>query len=196
LNNRPNYPVYPIISDKIEKCAFCKGDSTEVDRRTKCGPLYGPIKVKKHSSIFLHELCAIWTPEIYLDDNNKLKGLFQAIDRCSETKCSFCGLRGAGLGCFIEKCPHTYHYLCAKIVESLFVNSKFRIYCPDHKETAPQEDKDEENEMQDEDGPDANHYICCICEEDLDDNIILVCDQCQKGYHYNCHQPQVSDQKL
>ena len=98
--------------------------------------MYGPIKVKGQN-VFVHELCALWTPEIYLDERNKFKNMTVGIKRCNKLTCNLCKERGGGLGCFIKDCYRTYHYLCAKLSNCLFVNSKFIIYCEQHRIEAP-----------------------------------------------------------
>lgn len=97
-----------------EVCCFCRGSSTEEELRIKCGPIYGPVRVK-NEAIFVHELCALWTPEIYLDEKNKFKNLGRGIKRCNKIRCSFCKEKGGGLGCFIKDCEMSYHYQCAKL---------------------------------------------------------------------------------
>jgi hypothetical protein len=138
LTDRPNYGIYP-LSNEEEYCAFCKGSSIEEELRVKMGPVYGPIKLNKgkEGAAFVHELCALWTPEIYLDSKNKFKNLKKAIKRCNKLYCSFCKERGGGLGCFIKNCDSTYHYLCAKLSNCLFVNTKFIIFCEKHRNEAP-----------------------------------------------------------
>ena len=117
--------------------------SRDEELRIKCGPVYGPIRIKGNQ-IYVHELCALWTPEIFLDDNNKFKNLGKAIKRCRKLKCTLCKEKGGGLGCFIKNCDKTYHYLCAKVSNCLFVNSKFIIYCEDHRNEALPEFLEEE----------------------------------------------------
>ena len=59
-------------------------------------------------------------------------------------RCSLCKEKGGGLGCFVKTCDKSYHYLCAKNSNCLFVNSKFIIYCDDHRGEAPEECLEEE----------------------------------------------------
>ena len=137
LTDRPNYKIYPTIDQEEQICAFCRGTSTEEELRVKVGPVYGPIRFKQDEAAYVHELCALWTPEIFLDGRNKFKNLRKAVKRCNKLVCSFCKDRGGGLGCFIKNCDKTYHYLCAKLSNCLFVNTKFIIYCENHRSEAP-----------------------------------------------------------
>ncbi len=74
LQERPHYKIHPIVAE-YEVCAFCRGPSDSEDLRIKCGPMYGPIKVGVTGSAYVHELCALWTPEIFLNEKNKFKNL-------------------------------------------------------------------------------------------------------------------------
>jgi hypothetical protein len=138
---------------EYEICAFCRGSSDSEELRIKCGPMYGPIKLKQFGgtgNAYVHELCALWTPEIFLDEKNKFKNLTKGIKRCNKIKCTFCKEKGGGLGCFIRDCHKSYHYLCAKDTNCLFVNSKFIIYCEDHRSEAPDEYLEEEKLVEEE----------------------------------------------
>ena len=84
----------------------------------------------------MHELCAIWTPEIYLDAINHFQRFKEALKRCKKLLCSHCQEPGAGLGCFNSECTATYHYLCAKNAGCVLVGGKFIAFCERHKEEA------------------------------------------------------------
>lgn len=155
--------------------------------RVKCGPIYGPIKVS-HESAYVHELCALWTPEIFLDDKNKFKNLSKGIRRCNKIKCTLCKEKGGGLGCFVKDCFRSYHYMCAKDSNCLFVNSRFIIYCEEHRSQAPPECLEEEKE-EEEVTEGLAHYICSICKSGLDEDHIVICEGCDRGFHSNCHDP-------
>jgi len=179
---------------ELEICAFCRGSSQDEDMRVKCGPIYGPVKVS-HEKAFVHELCALWTPEIFLDDKNKFKNLSKGIRRCNKIKCTLCKEKGGGLGCFIKDCFKSYHYLCAKESNCLFVNSRFIIYCEEHRSEAP-EDCLEEEKLEDEITEGLAHYICSICKSGLDEDHIVICESCDRGFHSNCHDPVIDLEAL
>jgi len=143
----------------------------------------------KGEKAFVHELCAIWTPEVYLDARNRFQNMKQAIKRSNKLVCSYCKERGAGLGCFNGSCGRTYHYLCAKQDTCLLVSSKFIAYCKDCRLKAPEEEQNEEVE---EDLTVA-HYFCSVCKSGLDENCIVICDNCDLAYHTNCHSPKIED---
>ena len=101
-----------------------------------------------------------------------------AVWRCRNLKCAYCKESGAGLGCYNENCKNTYHYLCAKAAGCLLVQQKFIAYCPEHRNDAPKEML--ELEMEEED-PTLQGYYCSICSSGLDENMIVICDNCDRG---------------
>jgi hypothetical protein len=154
--------------------------------------VYGPIRVGSSGQAFVHELCALWTPEIFLDERNKFRNLAKGIRRCNKIKCSLCLEKGGGLGCFVKNCSKSLHYLCAKESECLFVNSKFIIFCREHRPEAPPEYLEEEK-LEEEASEALMHYICSICKSGLDEDHIMICEACDRGFHSNCHDPPVED---
>jgi len=139
LSNRPNHKMHK-ISDPEVFCVFCKKSSKDEEIIQVVGPMYGPIKTGKfkkefddREEYFMHELCAVWTSAVYLDQTtNKLKNLSKEIKRSKLLKCSYCGQYGAGLGCFIESCSKNYHYKCMLDAGCFPVYNEFITYCPDH----------------------------------------------------------------
>lgn len=106
-----------------------------------------------------------------------------------------CKERGGGLGCFISSCSKSFHYLCAKESKCLFVNSRFIIYCDEHRDLAPS-DYLEEEKIEDDEDPHLQTYICSICKSGLDEDHILICEGCDRGFHSNCHIPFVDIDSL
>ena len=106
-------------------CGFCGDSCLEEYKLLKLGPFYGPVK-KGNNKFYFHELCAIWTPAIYLDDNGKLKNVHKEIKRSRKLFCSYCGLRGAGLGCSNNNCKNNYfEFISPLISTSHFCQKKF-----------------------------------------------------------------------
>ena len=44
-----------------------------------------------------------------------------------------CGLRGATVGCRVERCPESYHLECANKAGALFNAGRYVIACKGHK---------------------------------------------------------------
>lgn len=68
------------------------------------------------------------------------------------------------------------------------MNSKFIIYCEDHRLQAPEEYLEEEK-LEEEINDGLEHYICSICKSGLDEDHIVICEGCDRGFHSNCHDP-------
>ena len=52
-------------------------------------------------------------PNVYFDDDVAIN-LEAEVSRSRRIKCSFCGLKGAALGCFEKSCRRSFHVTCAK----------------------------------------------------------------------------------
>ena len=91
---------------------------------------------------YVHELCATWCPEVYLNFQNKYLKFLQGYQRSQKNKCSHCGLLGAGIGCQIEECHQNYHYDCVRQAGGAYVRKKFIIYCANHLNQRAEEDYD------------------------------------------------------
>lgn len=91
-------------------CVFCGRSSYDKEYLRLYGPMYGPFDGK----YYLHMLCAIWAPNVYLSDTtNKLLNVEKEIRRGKKTQCHYCGKPGGVLGCSNRKCRVTAHFGCA-----------------------------------------------------------------------------------
>ena len=136
----------------------------------------------------MHEFCAIWVPEVYLDEDNKLKSLTEGLERARKHLCaaSDCHEYGAAIGCQIEECKKSYHYDCAERSGCLMIRTQFQIYCDEHCDLAPAdliENSDEEDSLQ--------KYLCVVCQDPRDEHMTIICEKCDRGWHTVCHEPKV-----
>ena len=156
---------------------------------TKLGPFYGPVK-KGANRYYFHELCAIWSPNVYLIDNNKLTGLTNEIKRANKLRCSYCGTRGAATKCYVDKCDNDYHVLCAKSVGCYFNNQEYIIFCPDHINS-------KENQyyvkpkINCETASNLSDCVCIVCQSGLDEDKLLECEHCKSWMHTYCNEPEI-----
>ncbi|CAL0310167.1 unnamed protein product [Lupinus luteus] len=98
------------------------------------GRLLGPINDRDGiARIWVHLLCAVWSPEVYFAGLGCLKNVRAALCRGRALKCSSCGRRGATTGCRVDRCPKTYHLSCARANGCIFDHRKFLIACTDHR---------------------------------------------------------------
>ncbi|KAG9447775.1 hypothetical protein H6P81_013903 [Aristolochia fimbriata] len=98
------------------------------------GPLLGPIHDRFGiAGVWVHQHCAVWSPEVYFAGLGCLKNVRAALCRGRALKCSRCGRPGATIGCRVDRCPKTYHLPCARAEGSIFDHRKFLIACADHR---------------------------------------------------------------
>ncbi|KAL3849214.1 hypothetical protein ACJIZ3_011096 [Penstemon smallii] len=98
------------------------------------GRLLGPINDRFGiAGIWVHQQCAVWSPEIYFAGLGCLKNVRAALYRGRLLKCSRCRRTGATIGCRVDRCPKTYHLPCARAKGCIFDHRKFLIACTDHR---------------------------------------------------------------
>ncbi|XP_030460878.1 uncharacterized protein LOC115681173 isoform X2 [Syzygium oleosum] len=98
------------------------------------GHLLGPINDRYGiAGTWVHQQCAVWSPEVYFAGLGCLKNVRAALCRGRALKCSRCGRPGATIGCRVDRCPKTYHLPCARADGCIFDHRKFLIACIDHR---------------------------------------------------------------
>ncbi|CAA6671537.1 unnamed protein product [Spirodela intermedia] len=98
------------------------------------GRLLGPIRDRFGiARVWVHQQCAVWSPEVYFAGLGRLKSVRAALCRGRALKCSRCGRPGATIGCRVDRCPKTYHLPCARAENGIFDHRKFLIACSDHR---------------------------------------------------------------
>ncbi|KAL3636892.1 hypothetical protein CASFOL_019191 [Castilleja foliolosa] len=104
------------------------------DQPVWLGRLLGPINDRFGiAGIWVHQQCAVWSPEVYFAGLGCLKNVRAALYRGRVLKCSRCGRPGATIGCRVDRCPKTYHLPCARSKSCIFDHRKFLIACTDHR---------------------------------------------------------------
>lgn len=77
------------------------------------------------------------TPQVYYE-GDYIRNLESELSRASKLKCSTCGLKGAGLGCFMKSCRRSYHVPCAIktsdcrwdfVSLSIYLNIRYIVSC-------------------------------------------------------------------
>ncbi|ESQ48465.1 hypothetical protein EUTSA_v100198800mg, partial [Eutrema salsugineum] len=98
------------------------------------GRLLGPINDRYGiSGTWVHQHCAVWSPEVYFAGVGCLKNIRAALCRGKSLKCTRCARPGATIGCRVDRCPRTYHLPCARANGCIFDHRKFLIACTDHR---------------------------------------------------------------
>jgi BRCA1-associated RING domain protein 1 len=60
---------------------------------------------------YLYDICR--APNVFFQDDNAIN-LESELMRSRRIKCSFCGIKGAALGCYEKSCRKSFHVPCAK----------------------------------------------------------------------------------
>uniref|UniRef100_A0A1J3J3C3 Tat-binding-like protein 7 n=1 Tax=Noccaea caerulescens TaxID=107243 RepID=A0A1J3J3C3_NOCCA len=98
------------------------------------GRLLGPVNDRYGiSGTWVHQHCAVWSPEVYFAGVGCLKNIRAALYRGKSLKCTRCARPGATIGCRVDRCPRTYHLPCARANGCIFDHRKFLIACTDHR---------------------------------------------------------------
>ncbi|KAL0906551.1 hypothetical protein M5K25_025053 [Dendrobium thyrsiflorum] len=98
------------------------------------GKLLGPLIDRFGiARVWVHQHCAVWSPEVYFAGLGCLKNVRAALCRGRALKCSRCGRPGATIGCRVDRCPKTYHLPCSRVEGCIFDHRKFLIACSEHR---------------------------------------------------------------
>ncbi|KAK9907858.1 hypothetical protein M0R45_000045 [Rubus argutus] len=120
-------------SSASEKCDYNIWDGFG-DEPGWLGRLLGPINDRYGiAGTWVHQHCAVWSPEVYFAGVGCLKNIRAALFRGRALKCTRCGRPGATIGCRVDRCSRTYHLPCARAMNCVFDHRKFLIACTGHR---------------------------------------------------------------
>ncbi|XP_072140058.1 histone-lysine N-methyltransferase 2A isoform X3 [Mobula birostris] len=80
-----------------------------------------------------HINCALWSAEVFEDDDGSLKNVHMAVIRGKQLRCERCQKAGATVGCCLSSCQSNYHFMCARAKNCVFLDDK-KVYCQRHKD--------------------------------------------------------------
>ncbi|KAK1899691.1 Histone-lysine N-methyltransferase 2A [Dissostichus eleginoides] len=80
-----------------------------------------------------HVNCALWSAEVFEDDDGSLKNVHMAVLRGKQLHCEKCQKPGATVGCCLTSCTSNYHFMCARQCHCVFLEDK-KVYCPKHRD--------------------------------------------------------------
>ncbi|KAF8774197.1 Histone-lysine N-methyltransferase 2A like protein [Argiope bruennichi] len=108
-------------------CVLCNysGDS----QPKKCGRL-----LYCGQDEWIHVNCAIWSAEVFQQQDGSLRNVHPAISRGRLMHCEFCNQLGATVGCCVRGCPANYHFYCARKDEAILQADK-KVFCALHRES-------------------------------------------------------------
>ncbi|KAF8096142.1 hypothetical protein N665_0317s0048 [Sinapis alba] len=133
-------------------CAFChSSEDTEASGEMAHYHRGEPVSADFSDGskvIHVHKNCAEWAPNVYFN-NLTAVNLDAELTRSRRITCSFCGLKGAALGCYNPSCKSSFHVTCAKqMPKCRWDNKNFVMLCPSDassklpcEETSPKERK-------------------------------------------------------
>jgi len=82
---------------------------------------------------WVHINCALWSAEVYENEDGALLQVGNAIKRCKTLKCAHvdCKKSGATIGCANKQCKASFHFACAVDAGCQFHATK-NVMCPKH----------------------------------------------------------------
>ncbi|KAG5268701.1 hypothetical protein AALO_G00215440 [Alosa alosa] len=146
-----------------------------------------------------HLRCAAWSDGVCRTEGQVLLYVDKAIDSGSTEFCAYCKRLGASIKCCEGGCCRSYHFPCAAAAGTFQDCKRYTLLCPDHLEQALHrcdthgttraclEVAATPLKRAGWQCPDCK--VCLACRNPGDDNKMLVCDMCDKGYHTYCLQP-------
>ncbi|XP_035389803.1 histone-lysine N-methyltransferase 2A isoform X2 [Electrophorus electricus] len=123
--NSPGSPPLPAVGDN-RQCVLCLsyGDENTSD----CGRL---LYIGQNE--WAHVNCALWSVEVFEEDDGSLKNVHMAVSRGRQLRCEKCQRSGATVGCDFPSCSSNYHFMCARQCNCVFLEDK-KVYCQRHRD--------------------------------------------------------------
>nr|XP_031322280.1 PHD finger protein 11 isoform X3 [Camelus dromedarius] len=127
------------VAEKLQKrrCALCPKDF-------ECSVLY----FAQSENIAAHENCLLYSSALvecedhdsYNDGRHfDVLSVKKEINRGRKLKCTFCGERGATVGCDLRSCAKNYHFFCAKSDRAALQTDEsqgiYKVFCQQHADT-------------------------------------------------------------
>ncbi|KAJ8388344.1 hypothetical protein AAFF_G00134980 [Aldrovandia affinis] len=115
----PELSPPPDVSDN-RQCALCLkyGDDNTND---------GGRLLYIGQNEWTHVNCALWSAEVFEDDDGSLKNVHMAVIRGKQLR------PGATVGCCLSTCTSNYHFMCARLRHCVFLEDK-KVYCQRHRD--------------------------------------------------------------
>ncbi|XP_064345327.1 histone-lysine N-methyltransferase 2B isoform X1 [Camelus dromedarius] len=110
--------------DDPRQCALClkygDADSKEAGRLLYIG-----------QNEWTHVNCAIWSAEVFEENDGSLKNVHAAVARGRQMRCELCLKPGATVGCCLSSCLSNFHFMCARASYCIFQDDK-KVFCQKH----------------------------------------------------------------
>ncbi|KAJ1189962.1 hypothetical protein NDU88_006703 [Pleurodeles waltl] len=118
--------LVPLDVEDNRQCALCLkyGD----DQANDSGRL---LYIRQNE--WTHVNCALWSAEVFEDDDGSLKNVHMAVIRGKQLRCEHCLRPGATVGCCLTSCTSNYHFMCSRAKNCVFLDDK-KVYCQKHRD--------------------------------------------------------------
>ncbi|TTO95318.1 Histone-lysine N-methyltransferase 2A [Bagarius yarrelli] len=118
-----NAPPFSVSDNR--QCVLCLNYGDE--KTNECGRL-----LYIGQDEWAHVNCALWSAEVFEDDDGSLKNVHMAVSRGRQLHCENCQKPGATVGCCLTSCSSNYHFMCARQCHCAFLEDK-KVYCQLHR---------------------------------------------------------------
>ncbi|XP_048838562.1 histone-lysine N-methyltransferase 2A isoform X2 [Brienomyrus brachyistius] len=121
----PELPPPPDVTDN-RQCTLCLkyGD----DKTNDSGRL---LYIGQNE--WTHVNCALWSAEVFEDDDGSLKNVHMAVIHGKQQRCEYCHKPGATVSCCLTSCTSNFHFMCARLCHCVFLEDK-KVYCQKHRD--------------------------------------------------------------
>ncbi|KAI7801185.1 putative histone-lysine N-methyltransferase 2B [Triplophysa rosa] len=125
---------------RLAKADLDTGWSKEDERQCALCQKYGDAKASDAGRLlylgqneWAHVNCAMWSAEVFEEDNGSLLHVHSAVARGRLMRCERCNRTGATVGCCLTSCQSNYHFMCARYRNCVFQDDK-RVFCHKHRD--------------------------------------------------------------
>ncbi|XP_075047677.1 histone-lysine N-methyltransferase 2B isoform X2 [Mixophyes fleayi] len=125
---------------KVKKEAEAESDREAVRDTRQCALClkYGDDEPKDAGRLlyigqneWTHINCAIWSAEVFEENDGSLKNVHAAVARGRQMRCEHCLKIGATVGCCLSTCLSNFHFMCARASHCSFQDDK-KMFCQKH----------------------------------------------------------------
>ncbi|CAH1437676.1 unnamed protein product [Lactuca virosa] len=164
------------LNSKKRPCAFCHSSS----QTEGSGPFVSFAQGKEvvgslanfSKVTHVHRNCIQWAPRIYFKDGI-IQNLESEVTRANKLKCSSCGKKGAGLGCYMETCQRSYHVPCAYYIPECRWDDTYLMLCPKHRTMKFPNEMEADDGKQDTEKRTSTHLNPCTTPLDAGQNLVF-----------------------
>ncbi|XP_069598179.1 histone-lysine N-methyltransferase 2B isoform X1 [Ranitomeya imitator] len=129
----------PVSLEKVKKDVGTERDLEKDSRQCALCSKYGDDDPKDAGRLlyigqneWTHINCAIWSAEVFEEDDGSLKNVHAAVARGRQLRCEHCMKIGATVGCCLSTCQSNFHFMCARATHCSFQDDK-KMFCQKHK---------------------------------------------------------------